>query len=79
MSSCMKLRELESHLEEVETFEAPKILLEQYATPTHIAACMLHTIQSSYGDIEGKFVADLGNFTFDDYLKFQYLYIFEVG
>lgn len=56
----MKLRELESHLEEVETFEAPKILLEQYATPTHIAACMLHTIQSSYGDIEGKFVADLG-------------------
>ena len=60
MSSCMKLRELESHLEEVETFEAPKILLEQYATPTHIAACMLHTIQSSYGDIEGKLVADLG-------------------
>ncbi|KAL5007170.1 hypothetical protein ScPMuIL_015976 [Solemya velum] len=38
----------------------PKVLLEQYATTTHIAACMLHTIQTRYGDIEGKLVADLG-------------------
>lgn len=58
--SCMKLRELESLLEGVDDFDQPKILLEQYATPSHIAACMLHTIQSSFGDIEGKLVADLG-------------------
>lgn len=58
--SKIKLRELESILEDVETFEAPKILLEQYATPPHIAACMLHSIQSSYGDIRDKHIADLG-------------------
>ncbi len=58
--SIMKLKELESHLEKVEEFELPKILLEQFVTPPHIAARILHTIQSSYGDIEGKLVADLG-------------------
>ena len=26
----------------------------------HIAACMLHTMQSSFGDLDGKLVADLG-------------------
>ena len=56
----MKLRELESHLEEVDAFEQPKILLEQYPTRAHIAACMLHTMQSSYGDLEDKLIADLG-------------------
>jgi predicted RNA methylase len=56
----MKLRELESHLEEVDAFEQPKILLEQYPTRAHIAACMLHTMQSSFGDLEDKLVADLG-------------------
>ena len=60
MTARMKLKELESHLGEVEVFEKPKILLEQYPTPPHIAACLLHTMQSSYGDIEDKLVADLG-------------------
>ena len=60
MSCQMKLRELESHLEEVDAFEQPKILLEQYPTRAHIAACMLHTMQSSFGDLEDKLVADLG-------------------
>jgi hypothetical protein len=46
-------------------------LLEQYATPTHIAACMLHTIQSSYGDIEGKFVAELGIFKISNFMVVQ--------
>jgi len=41
-------------------FDKPKILFEQYPTPPHIAACLLHTMQSSYGDIEDKMVADLG-------------------
>ena len=56
----MKLRELESHLEDVDPFDSPKILLEQYPTRAHIAACVLHTVQSSFGDLEGKSVADLG-------------------
>jgi len=56
----MKLKELESHLQQVEEFESPKILLEQYPTRPHIASCMLHTMAASFGDIEGKTVADLG-------------------
>lgn len=56
----MKLKELESHLQQVEEFEDPKILLEQYPTRPHIAACMLHTMAASFGDLEGRTVADLG-------------------
>ena len=60
MSARMKLRQLESHLEEVDVFEDPKVLLEQYPTRPHIAACMLHAMQSSFGDVEDKWIADLG-------------------
>jgi len=56
----MKLRQLETHLQEVESFENPKVLLEQYPTRAHIAACVVHTVQSSYDGIEDKLVADLG-------------------
>jgi len=58
--ACMKLKQLESNLQQVEEFENPKILLEQYPTRPHIAACMLHTMQASFGDLENKHVADLG-------------------
>jgi len=60
MSCRLKLRQLESRLEDVDTFEQPKILLEQYPTRPHIAASMLHTMQASFGDIENRHVADLG-------------------
>uniref|UniRef100_A0A8D3BS26 Methyltransferase-like protein 5 n=1 Tax=Scophthalmus maximus TaxID=52904 RepID=A0A8D3BS26_SCOMX len=56
----MKLKELESCLQQVDAFEEPKILLEQYPTSPHIAACMLYTIQTTFEDIEGRLVADLG-------------------
>jgi len=56
----MKLKQLESNLQQVEEFEKPKILLEQYMTRPHIAACMLHTMQATFDDIENKTVADLG-------------------
>ena len=56
----LKLRELESALQEVDEFESPKVLLEQYPTRPHIAACMLHTMQTQFGDVEGRMVADLG-------------------
>ncbi|KAK7939552.1 hypothetical protein WMY93_002878 [Mugilogobius chulae] len=52
--------ELESCLQQVDTFETPKILLEQYPTSPHIAACMLYTIHNTFDDIQGKLVADLG-------------------
>lgn len=58
--ACMKLKTLEQHLQDVEIFEHPKVHLEQYATMPHIAARMLHTIQASFGDIDGKLIADLG-------------------
>ncbi|XP_035879218.1 rRNA N6-adenosine-methyltransferase METTL5 isoform X2 [Phyllostomus discolor] len=56
----LRLKELESRLQQVDGFENPKILLEQYPTRPHIAACMLYTIHNTYDDIENKVVADLG-------------------
>ena len=41
----MKLRQLETYLQDVEAFENPKVLLEQYPTRAHIAACVVHTVQ----------------------------------
>lgn len=59
-AASMKLKRLQHILEEIETFENPKIELEQYTTSSHIAACILHTAQFVYGDITNKCVADLG-------------------
>ena len=56
----MKLWQLESLLQQLDGFERPKIALEQYVTPPHIAACLLHTAQASFEDIAGRAVADLG-------------------
>lgn len=58
--ASVKLKTLEQYLQQVEGFDQPKIHLEQYATTPHLSACMLYTIQSTYGDIEDKVVADLG-------------------
>ncbi|BFF97096.1 rRNA N6-adenosine-methyltransferase METTL5 [Drosophila madeirensis] len=56
----LKLKKLEEYLQCVDGFEKPKIMLEQYPTPPHIAACMVHHMQAQHDDIEGKFVGDLG-------------------
>lgn len=56
----MRLRDLEESLQQLDVFEDPKILLEQYATSAHIGAHILHTAQTHFNDIEGKAVADLG-------------------
>jgi len=56
----MKLKELECHLQEVDEFEEPKILLEQYPTRPHIAACMIHTMASTFDDVEDRSILDLG-------------------
>ncbi|CAG9823176.1 unnamed protein product [Phaedon cochleariae] len=61
MYPCMKLKHLEQRLQDISMFDKPKIVLEQYVTPSHLGSHMLYTIQSQYGDIEGKLVADLGS------------------
>lgn len=58
--ACMRLRDLEESLQQLDVFEEPKILLEQYATSAHIGAHILHTAQMHFNDIEGNAVADLG-------------------
>ncbi|KFM79475.1 Methyltransferase-like protein 5, partial [Stegodyphus mimosarum] len=55
----MKLKELEAVLQSLDTFENPRVELEQYATSAHIAARMLNLITLDRG-IEGKFIGDLG-------------------
>lgn len=58
--ACIKLKKLEEYLQGVDGFNKPKILLEQYETPSHIASNMLYSIQTKFDDIENKLVADLG-------------------
>lgn len=56
----MKRKQLESYLQDVEQFTAPKMALEQYPTDPHLAASVIYTAETSYGDIEGMDVVDLG-------------------
>ncbi|XP_076645196.1 rRNA N(6)-adenosine-methyltransferase Mettl5-like [Halictus rubicundus] len=58
--ASIQLRELEEYLQQLDGFEKPKILLEQYCTSAHIASRMLYTAQTQFDDIEGRAVADLG-------------------
>jgi len=55
----MKKRALEISLEKLAKPTNPKAELEQYTTPADIAADMLWTALS-FGDIQGRTVADLG-------------------
>lgn len=55
----MKQRELEIALSDLQAFEAPDPGLEQYSTPSRIAADVLY-LASGNGDIIGKTVIDLG-------------------
>lgn len=59
--ACIRLKKLEEYLQCLDDFEKPNIKLEQYMTPYHLASTFLFTIQSNYGDIENKVVADLGS------------------
>lgn len=54
--------EILRQISKVESFEEPKISLEQYMTPPELAADILHSAYMQ-GDIEGKEVADLGTGT----------------
>lgn len=56
----MKLKEFESYLQQVDSFEAPKIHLEQYITTPHLASRILYEIDQTFDDINSKAVCDLG-------------------
>lgn len=58
----MKKNHLARQLSEVEDFENPKVKLEQYLTPAHLAADLVYTAYMQ-GDIQGKEVVDLGSGT----------------
>lgn len=55
----MNKKKLELLLEGLEGFSHPHIALEQYTTPTNVAAELLN-IASLKGDIQGREVCDLG-------------------
>jgi predicted RNA methylase len=55
----MKRKTLEHQLSTIKAFQQPKIKYEQYATPTHLAANVIHTAFSQ-GDVQGRRVVDLG-------------------
>mmetsp|Transcript_20696 Transcript_20696/g.45339 ORF Transcript_20696/g.45339 Transcript_20696/m.45339 type:complete len:210 (+) Transcript_20696:1320-1949(+) len=55
----MKLKHLQSMLEDVEGFRDPQIELEQYPTGAHLASQMLYNAHG-FGDVEDKVVVDLG-------------------
>jgi len=56
----MRLKELEGNLQQVDGFEQPKVLLEQYATSAHIASHMVYSMQQAFDDVKDKIVADFG-------------------
>ena len=56
----MKLKQLESHLSQVDAFRKPKIQFEQYPTSAHIASHMLFSAQDQFEDIESHSILDLG-------------------
>lgn len=56
----MKLKELESRLQIVNTFETPKLFLEQYITTAHLASQIVFNIDQLYDDLKEKKICDLG-------------------
>jgi predicted RNA methylase len=59
----MKLKELESYLQQMETFSDPKLQYEQYITTPHLASQIVFNMDQMYDDIEEKCVCDLGTGT----------------
>jgi len=55
----VKRRELEVLLSRVEGHPKPRVILEQYQTPPHLAASLLHTAAYIFHDVEGKTICDL--------------------
>jgi rRNA N6-adenosine-methyltransferase METTL5 len=56
----MKVKQLEWQLQNVKTFQNPKVYLEQYITTPHLASNILHIIDETFDDIQSKSICDLG-------------------
>ncbi|KAK8969929.1 hypothetical protein KSP40_PGU014462 [Platanthera guangdongensis] len=56
----MKLKQLEGLLGSIQQFPNPKLELEQYPTGPHIASRLVYTAENTFGDVNGKVVADFG-------------------
>jgi len=56
----MRLKDLQSLLQDCRPFEEPKVELEQYTTRPHIAAHILHAIDNSFEGFSDTTVVDLG-------------------
>ncbi len=55
-----KKRELEKLISKIGPHPEPKLFMEQYTTPPHIASTLLYTAAYTFGDILDKTVCDLG-------------------
>jgi len=60
MMRIIRKRRLEMILERLRPHPNPKLMLEQYTIPAEAAAEILFIAAYTYGDVEGKSVADLG-------------------
>lgn len=56
----MRLYDLESALGDVSGFENPILELEQYSTSPHLGAQVIFTMHSTFDDVSGKLICDLG-------------------
>jgi len=56
----LKVKNIESYLEGVDTFEKPNVELEQYQTPPRVAAEILCQMENEFGDISGLNIGDFG-------------------
>jgi rRNA N6-adenosine-methyltransferase METTL5 len=57
----MKLKALETELQQVDPFDSPKIELEQIPTSPALAARMIFSAENMYGDISDKIIGDFGS------------------
>lgn len=64
MFPCLKLKHLEERLQCISEFEKPKLLLEQYVTPSHLGSHMLYTIQVVNVEINDKYLCLFTEFFF---------------
>ncbi|GIL55813.1 hypothetical protein Vafri_11173 [Volvox africanus] len=56
----MKLKELHALMQDIAPFSCPKVDLEQYPTGPHLASRLLFAVDSSYDELAGRTVVDLG-------------------
>lgn len=74
MAASMKLKTLESYLQDLDGFTDPKVELEQYETPAHIAAVALYTIQVYFFIPSSRDLTRILNNDFESVTHFASIY-----